>query len=69
MFERLQARVEAKAERKAHERAAALAEEMDRVLPGVAAEARKGAVILSGRGLRRRLALDPRLLWSVWRQG
>lgn len=62
MFERLEARMREAAERRARERAERLAGEMEAVLPaGIRAEAGEGGIVLSGRGLLRRWALDARL--------
>lgn len=64
MFERLVMRVRASAERRAREQADALAQRIEALLPeGIEAARGEEGVILSGRALRRRLALDPRLRW------
>ena len=60
MFETLLTRMSAKAERGAREQAEALAE---RLQPEIEAEAVPGGVRLIGRGLRRRLVLEPALRW------
>jgi hypothetical protein len=66
MFETLIARVGAQAERRAQARARALAAALDRALPGdVAVSAAPEGVRLEGRGLGRRLALDPALKWTI----
>lgn len=66
MFEPLTARAARAAERRARERAAALAEEIRAVLPGdIRVEAEAQGVRLSGRALRRRLALDSALRWTL----
>jgi hypothetical protein len=62
MFEELIARVERLAEARAQMRSRALAEQLAITVPkGVQAEADAGGVRLSGKGLRRRAALDPAL--------
>lgn len=66
MFEWLEAR----ARRRAQERAAARREELARrfsgaLPPGVRAEAVEEGVRLSGRGLRRRFARDTALRWLI----
>jgi hypothetical protein len=62
MFERLKARAlllaEARAERRRHALAARLADELP---AGIAADRTGEGVELSGRGLKRRLALEPAL--------
>jgi hypothetical protein len=58
MFERLIARVERLARARARARSLELADALQK---GLQAEAEAGGVRLSGRGLRRRIALDPRL--------
>lgn len=66
MFERLMLRGAALAQRAAEARrgevAAALREE---VPDGIEVSEAEGEVALSGRGLGRRFALDPRLRWLV----
>jgi len=62
MFEGMAARVGRLAEARARARGRALAERLREALPnGVTAEAEARGVLLSGRGLRRRIALDSRL--------
>lgn len=68
MFEALEGRVRLLAERRARERAQALAEELRAELPrGIAAEAVPDGVRLSGRGIGRRLVLEPALRWLIGR--
>ena len=67
MFERLLARGAALAERRARLRAREIAAAQ---LPaGVAAEVVDEGVVISGRGLRRRFALEPALRWLTERRG
>jgi hypothetical protein len=62
MFAALTARIERLAEARARARGRDLAERFGEALPpGVRAEAEARGVTLSGRKLRRRIALDPRL--------
>ncbi|MEA3042316.1 MAG: hypothetical protein QOH47_154 [Sphingomonadales bacterium] len=62
MFAALIARIEQRAEAQALARGRELAERFAEALPeGVRAEAEARGVVLSGRRLRRRLALDMRL--------
>lgn len=64
MFEKLVVRAEARARRMAARRRDLLAERLAAETPGdVAIAAEADAVVLSGRGLRRRFALDPALRW------
>jgi hypothetical protein len=66
MFEALTAGAARAAQRRAQERAQRLAAEMGAAMPSdieVAADER--GVRLSGRALRRRLALDPALKWTL----
>jgi hypothetical protein len=64
MFERLIARAEVRARRMAGRRRDQLAQRLaTEAPPDVAIEAQADTVALSGRGLRRRLALDPALRW------
>jgi hypothetical protein len=64
MFEKLEARAGRRARERAVSLRDALAERLERELPaGVAAERVDEGVEVSGRGLRRRLALDARLRW------
>ena len=66
MFERLAARVERRAQIRALERAERLAAQLrDALPPGIEAEAGASGVTLTGRALRRRFALDRRLLWLI----
>ncbi|HEY0013907.1 MAG TPA: hypothetical protein VGB79_13780 [Allosphingosinicella sp.] len=62
MFERLQERARRSAEARAGRRRAQVAQRLAEELPGGAAVTEnEDGVTLSGRGLRRRLALDPAL--------
>lgn len=64
MFEAMTRRVGLVAERRARTRAVQLAERVEaNVPPGVIIEAVPEGVRLSGRGLRRRFALEPALRW------
>ena len=64
MFERLSERVERDARERAEARASELAERMRAILPGgIEAEAAPEGVLLTGRGIARRFALDPALRW------
>ena len=66
MFERLSERVEREARERAAARASELAERMRASLPGgIEAEAAPEGVLLTGRGIARRFALDPALRWLV----
>ena len=66
MFETLTARAAARAEARAAEQARRLAARLDQDLPGgVRVEADAQGVRLTGRALRRRLALDPALKWMI----
>lgn len=66
MFETLIARAHGVAERRAAARAAALAAALDDALPDdVTITVAADGVRLTGRGLARRLALDPALKWAV----
>jgi hypothetical protein len=66
MLERLTARVTRRAREMAARRAELIAEALAaEPLPGMRAQAAEGGVALSGRGLRRRLANEPRLRWSI----
>jgi hypothetical protein len=66
MFETLIARAQGAAERRAAARADALAAALDGALPGdVTVAVGADGVGLTGRGLERRLALDPALKWVV----
>jgi ABC-type protease/lipase transport system fused ATPase/permease subunit len=66
MFDRLAARARRLAEARAAARRAALAAELAAALPpGVKAETGEEGVTLSGRGLRRRFALDAALRWLI----
>ena len=68
MFERMRDRVRGAAEAKARVLAAELAERAGELLPaGIRASAELGGVRLTGRGLRRRMALEPALR-SLWRR-
>ena len=66
MLERLKDRIGALAERRAEVRRRRLADEMRAEAPaGVRVHEEERAVVLSGRGLKRRFALDPELRWLV----
>jgi hypothetical protein len=68
MSERLGERVRRAAERRAAERADGLARALAARLPAGVSSARTGAgVALSGRGLKRRFALDARLRAAIGR--
>jgi hypothetical protein len=68
MFERLAKRVQGRAEARARERSQALAAQLRGELPpGVDARAGEAEIVLSGRALRRRFALERELLWLVAR--
>ena len=69
MFERLMLHGAALAERAARGRLARLAEALREEAPeGVRIDEEEAAVALSGRGLGRRLALEPALRWLPLRQ-
>ncbi len=64
MFELLMDRISRTAERRRRERIEALAERMQAAAPlGIAIEPAAEGVRLSGRGLKRRFALEPALRW------
>lgn len=64
MFERLMERAARKAGQRTQARIVTLASRMEGALPsGIDCEAAREGVRLSGRGLRRRFALDPALRW------
>jgi hypothetical protein len=66
MFERAMERAAQHARRRAELRASRLADRLADALPsGIGAEATPEGVELSGRRLRQRFALDPRLRWLV----
>lgn len=66
MFEDLKARAGRHAEALARARGDELAARLGELLPrGVAVERVEGGVMLSGRGLKRRLVLDASLRWTV----
>jgi hypothetical protein len=66
MFERLKARAQARAETVARRRRDELAEVLSEEAPaGVEVGVEDGAVVLSGRGLGRRFAVEPGLRWLV----
>lgn len=70
MFERLERNARSGAEARAERRRVAIAELLAAELPtGIATERTQGGVRLSGRGLARRLALDPRLRALIGRLG
>ncbi|HLL59543.1 MAG TPA: hypothetical protein VK391_06600 [Allosphingosinicella sp.] len=64
MFERTMRRATALASQRAERRAAELAERLKGAAGrGILVDTVQGGVRLSGRGLRRRLALEPALRW------
>jgi hypothetical protein len=63
MMEGFEARAAAIGERAATRAAARLAEAAREALPGVSVEAEPGRVVISGRGLGRRLLRDPAFRW------
>jgi hypothetical protein len=66
MFERLAAYGAALAEKAVRRRLADLAEALrDEAPAGVRVEEEDEAIVLAGRGLARRLALDPALRWLL----
>ena len=66
MFERLMLHGAALAQKAARRRIGALAEALrEAAPPGVRVSEEEGAVALSGRGLRRRSALEAELRWLV----
>jgi FAD/FMN-containing dehydrogenase len=66
MFERLSERARLLADARARRRRERLAERISGTgLRGVTVSAEEEAVVLSGRGLRRRSASDPELRWIV----
>jgi hypothetical protein len=66
MFERLEARAERAAERRAAERKRALAEQLRAILPhNFGVEANDEGVTVSGPGLGRRTVLDASLRWTI----
>ncbi|HEY1146526.1 MAG TPA: hypothetical protein VGE84_09325 [Allosphingosinicella sp.] len=68
MFERLLERTRRAAERRAEAEARALAERLDAELPpGIAARVEAEGVVLSGRAIARRFALEPELRWLIGR--
>ena len=68
MFERLLLRSKLRAEERARARVKALAERLaDEVPAGIAVRGEERGVVLSGRGLRRRFALEPALRWLLGR--
>ncbi len=68
MFERLAERVRRRAEARARERSQAMAAQLRAELPpGIDARAGEEGIVLSGRALRRRFALERELLWLVAR--
>ncbi len=68
MFERLAERVRRRAEARARERSQAMAAQLREELPpGIDARASEDGIVLSGRALRRRFALERELLWLVAR--
>lgn len=68
MFAGLTERVRAAADRRARAHVLNLTERMRADLPGdVEAEAADGGVMLIGRGLRRRFAVEERLRWLMAR--
>lgn len=68
MMEAAEVRAQAVGERAANAAAERLADEARAALPGVAVTAEDGRVVLAGRGLARRMLLDPALRWpGGWR--
>jgi hypothetical protein len=68
MFERLLERAGRAAERRAGAKARALAERLgDKLPPGIEARAEAEGVVLSGRAIARRFALEPGLRWLIGR--
>ena len=68
MFERLMVRVKRGAEKRAAYRMARLAEAVQRErVGGVEVRVEGLSMLLAGRGLRRRFALDPALRWLTAR--
>lgn len=66
MFERLEARACRAAEARAADRKEALAGQLRAILPrDVSIETDEHGVLLSGRGLGRRLVLDASLHWTI----
>jgi hypothetical protein len=66
MFAAMMARIERLAEARARTRSRELAERLAGALPkGVRAEADPRGVLLTGKALRRRIALDSRLSWLI----
>lgn len=64
MFERLEERARAIAERRRAERLVELADRAEEAeVPGVAVEPDRAGLALIGRGLRRRMLVDPLLRW------
>jgi len=69
MFERLMLHGAALARKAAGERRSSLADALREEAPeGVSASEAEEAVILEGRGLERRFALEPELRWLLLRQ-
>ena len=70
MFERLLLRSKLRAEEREKAQAEALAERLAEAAPaGIEVRAAESGVVLSGRGLRRRFALEPGLRWLLGRFG
>lgn len=68
MFERLTEAASRAGERRALARAAALADQMSAELPrGIEVQATADAVVISGRAVKRRFAIDPALRWLTAR--
>ena len=66
MFETLLKRAERRALQRARRRSKEVAERLAAELPsGVHAEPGEEGVLLSGRGIGRRFALDPELRWMI----
>ncbi len=66
MFEKLEARAARAAGTHAEARRAALAAQLRAILPAeIVVEEDEAGVLLSGRGLERRLVLDASLRWTV----
>ena len=66
MFEKLLVRAERMARRRASERAHELADRLAVELPrGIRAERDGDGVVIGGRGIARRFALDAKLRWMI----
>lgn len=66
MFERLESRARAEANARVAERTSALADHLHALLPrDIAIEETDDGVLLTGRGLARKLVLDASLRWTL----